>query len=239
MSAPLQYKRILLKISGEALTGKSEDVLDLKFLNYLTSEICTIHAQGVQVAIVIGGGNIFRGKQGHDKLTLDRTAGDHMGMLATVINSLAMQGALEAQGIETRVMSAIPINSVCESYIRRRAIRHLEKNRIVFLAAGTGNPYFTTDTAASLRAAELTADILLKATNVDGIYSADPRIDKNAKFHSQLSYKEVLKNDLGVMDATAFVLCRENKIPLRVFNITEPSAMLKIVQGESVGTLVS
>ena len=238
MSSPA-YKRALLKLSGEALAaGSHEHILDFKFLNYLAEEIAAVCAQGVQLSLVIGGGNIFRGKTDSDGLVLDRTTADHMGMLATVINSLAMQSVLELKNIATRVMSAMPVNPACEAYIRRRAIRHLEKGRVVVLAGGTGNPFFTTDTAASLRAAELGCDVLLKATKVDGVYDSDPATTKNAQRYERLSYDEAIEKGLAVIDTTAFVLCRENKIPLRVFNITESSAMRKIIQGQSVGTLV-
>lgn len=220
--------------------GSADHILDFNFLDYLSQEINSVHAQNVQISIVIGAGNIFRGKSNSEtQALLDRVTGDHMGMLATVVNSLAMQSALEARNIETRLMSAVRINSVCEDYIRRRAIRHLEKDRVVILAGGTGNPYFTTDTAASLRATELGVDLLLKATKVDGIYSADPVRTKDATRYENLSYAEVLAQELAVLDTTAIVLCRENNIPLRVFDITEEGAMLKIAQGESVGTLVS
>lgn len=240
MAQRLPYKRILLKLSGEALMGSADHILDFNFLDYLSQEINSVHAQNVQISIVIGAGNIFRGKSNSEtQALLDRVTGDHMGMLATVVNSLAMQSALEARNIETRLMSAVRINSVCEDYIRRRAIRHLEKDRVVILAGGTGNPYFTTDTAASLRATELGVDLLLKATKVDGIYSADPVQTKDATRYENLSYAEVLAQELAVLDTTAIVLCRENNIPLRVFDITEEGAMLKIAQGESVGTLVS
>jgi uridylate kinase len=234
----LKYRRILLKLSGEALMGNKNYGIDTDTLARYAREIAEVHRKGVQVAIVIGGGNIFRGVQGVGQ-GMDRSQGDNMGMLATVINALALQDALEHTGVNTRVQSAVEITKVCETYIRRRAIRHLEKNRIVILAAGTGNPYFTTDTAASLRALEIEADVVLKATRVDGVYTADPEKDKNAVKFDTVSFADVLKNRLNVMDMTAFTLCQENDLPIIVFNMNESGSLLRVIEGETVGTLVS
>jgi len=231
-------KRILLKISGEALLGGMDYGIDPATLTRLASELRDVREMGVQVAVVIGGGNIFRGA-GLAEGGLDRVTGDHMGMLATVMNSLAMQDALEKLGVHARVMSAIKINEVCEDYIRRRAIRHLEKSRVVLLAAGTGNPFFTTDTAASLRAIEIGADLLLKATKVSGVFTADPVKQPDARRYSSLSYDQVLTDKLAVMDATAVVMCRDNNLPLRVFNVNNKGDLLRIVNGEDVGTLLT
>ncbi|MGD2118374.1 MAG: UMP kinase [Chromatiales bacterium] len=231
------FKRVLLKLSGEALMGDGDYGIEPKVIQRLAREIRDITALGVQVAIVIGGGNIFRGA-GLAEAGMNRVAGDHMGMLATVMNSLAMQDALESIGCYARVMSALRINQVCEDYIQRRAVRHLEKGRVVILAAGTGNPFFTTDSAASLRAVELNVDLLVKATKVDGVFTADPVKDPSAKLYSSLSYDRVLSENLGVMDATAIVLCRDNDIKLRVVNIFNEGALMKLVCGESIGTLV-
>ncbi|MFQ5487303.1 MAG: UMP kinase [Gammaproteobacteria bacterium] len=231
------YRRILLKLSGEALMGADEYGINPEVVKRIASEIEDLLAIGVQVAMVVGGGNIFRGVQ-LSASGLDRVTGDHMGMLATVINALALQDALEKRGLYARVMSAVKINQICEDYIRRRAVRHLEKGRVVVLAAGTGNPFFTTDSAASLRGIEIGADAVLKATKVDGVYSADPKRDPDALFYSRLSYDEVLENRLDVMDATAVVLCRDNHMPLRVFNITKPGTLRRVVLGDDVGTLV-
>ncbi len=233
-----KLSRILLKLSGEALMGEGDYGIDPVMLKRIAGEIREVSNLGVQVAVVIGGGNIFRGA-GLARAGMDRVTGDHMGMLATVINSLAMQDALESLGGHVRVMSAVRINEVCEEYIRRRAVRHLEKNRVTIFAAGTGNPFFTTDTAASLRAIEINADLLLKATKVDGIYTADPKKDPNAKKYDYLKFEQVLADGLGVMDATAIVMCRENNLPLRVFDLTVPGELLRIVRGEDVGTLVT
>ena len=233
-----KLSRILLKLSGEALMGEGDYGIDPVMLKRIAGEIREVSNLGVQVAVVIGGGNIFRGA-GLARAGMDRVTGDHMGMLATVINSLAMQDALESLGGHVRVMSAVRINEVCEEYIRRRAVRHLEKNRVTIFAAGTGNPFFTTDTAASLRAIEINADLLLKATKVDGIYTADPKKDPNAKKYDHLRFEQVLADGLGVMDATAIVMCRENNLPLRVFDLTVPGELLRIVRGEDVGTLVT
>lgn len=231
------YQRILLKLSGEALLGQADYGIDPLMLRRLASEIGALIKQGVQVALVIGGGNIFRGA-GLAEAGMDRVSADHMGMLATVMNGLAMQDALEREGIFTRVMSAIKINEVCEDYIRRRAVRHLEKGRVVILAAGTGNPFFTTDTAASLRAVEIGADLMLKATKVDGVYNADPMKDPTATRYERLTFDEVLDQRLSVMDTTAIVMCREQNMPLVVFDINRPGALAEIVHGASVGTRV-
>lgn len=231
------YQRILLKLSGEALLGQADYGIDPAMLRRLASEIGKLVEDGVQVALVIGGGNIFRGA-GLAEAGMDRVSADHMGMLATVMNGLAMQDALERVGVFTRVMSAIKINEVCEDYIRRRAVRHLEKKRVVILAAGTGNPFFTTDTAASLRAVEIGADLMLKATKVDGVYSADPVKDPSATRYETLTFDEVLDQRLSVMDTTAIVMCREQNMPLVVFDINRPGALAEIVRGESVGTRV-
>ena len=236
MTAP--YKRILVKLSGEALLGTTEFGIDPLVLKRIASEVLEIQKSGVQVACVIGGGNIFRGT-GLARAGIDRATGDHMGMLATVINALAMQDAIESLGGVARVQSAIRINQVCEDYIRRRAMRHLEKGRIVIFAAGTGNPYFTTDSAAALRAVEIEADILLKATKVNGIYNDDPVRNPKAERYRTLSFDKVLDDRLGVMDATAIVMCRDNGLPLRVFNMMNEGELLRIVDGEDVGTLVA
>ena len=233
-----KYKRILLKLSGEALMGADNYGIDPKVIKRIAEEIFELHEGGIEVAIVIGGGNIFRGA-GLAQAGIERVTADHMGMLATVMNSLALQNAMESLGMYARVMSAIEIHKVCEDYIRRRAIRHLEKKRVVIFAAGTGNPFFTTDSAASLRAVEINADILIKATKVDGIYSADPVIDKQAVRYERLGYDEVIARKLGVMDTTAIVLCRDNDMPLRVLDMMNPGALLRAVQGENEGTLVS
>ncbi len=232
-----KYKRVLLKLSGEALAGENNYGIDAKVLENLAEEIKEIHDLGVEVAIVVGGGNIFRGVQGKD-LQIDKATSDYMGMLATVINALALQSALEKKGIPTRVQTAIEMNQIAEPYIRRKAIRHLEKGRIVIFAAGTGNPFFTTDTAAALRAAEINADILLKATKVDGIYDKDPSKNKDAKKYTKISYKEALEKDLKVMDSTAFALCKEQKIPILVFSIKEKGNLKRAILGENVGTYV-
>lgn len=238
MSCDPAYKRILLKLSGEALMGSADYGIDPEMIGFVAAEIKTIVDMGVQVGVVIGGGNIFRGA-GLAAGGMDRVTGDHMGMLATVINSLAMQEAVEKLGMQARVMSAISINEMCEDYIRRRAVRHLEKGRVTIFAAGTGNPFFTTDSAASLRAVEIGADILLKATKVDGVYSADPMKDPDATRYSTVSYDEALEKKLAVMDATAIVLCRDNNLPLRVMDINEKGALQSLMQGNHVGTLVA
>jgi uridylate kinase len=231
-------RRILLKLSGEALMGEEDYGIDPKMLRRVAMEIREVMGLGMQVAVVIGGGNIFRGA-GLARAGMDRVTGDHMGMLATVMNSLALQDAVESLGMYARVMSAIRINEVCEEYIRRRAVRHLEKGRVTILAAGTGNPFFTTDTAASLRAIEIEADLLLKATKVNGIYSDDPMKNPTATRYTRLTFDKVLTDRLNVMDATAIVMCRDNNLPLRVFDLTLPGELLRIVRGEDVGTLVT
>ena len=231
------FKRILLKLSGEALMGSDDYGIDTEVIARMANEVSDLLQLGVEVGMVIGGGNLFRGA-GLAQAGMDRVTADHMGMLATVMNSLAMQDTLERLGVFTRVMSAIRINQVCEDYIRRRAIRHLEKGRVVIFAAGTGNPFFTTDSAASLRAIEINADVMLKATKVDGIYSADPFKDPQAVLYDRLTYDEALARKLQVMDATAIVMCREHDLPLMVFNINRPGDLVRIVCGEKVGTTV-
>lgn len=233
----IKYQRVLLKLSGEALMGEQNFGIDPQVLTYVSQEIKRQIERGVQVGLVIGGGNIFRGV-GLAASGMDRVAGDHMGMLATVINSLAMQDALEKNGVPARVMSALPIHQVCEDYIRRRAIRHLEKGRVAIFAAGTGNPFFTTDSAASLRGIEIEADVVIKATKVDGVYSADPVKDPSAILYNTLTFDEVLDKKLNVMDATAIVLCRDHKMPIRVYNMTKEGALDKVLNGEQEGTLV-
>ncbi|MBV9620455.1 MAG: UMP kinase [Gammaproteobacteria bacterium] len=232
------YARILVKLSGEALMGSGDYGIDPAVIKRIAGELQEIRAMEVQVAVVIGGGNIFRGA-GLARAGMDRVAADHMGMLATVMNALAMQDALEALGLHARVMSAIRINEVCEDYIRRRAVRHLEKGRVVICAAGTGNPFFTTDTAAALRAIEISADILLKATKVDGVYSDDPARNPQAVHYAHLTFDKVLNDKLNVMDATAIVMCRDNHLPLRVFNLNNSGDLTRIVRGEAVGTAVT
>ena len=232
-----RYKRILLKLSGEALMGDGEDTINPAIASRIAAELCELARSGVQVGVVIGGGNIFRGAS-LAASGVDRVTADHMGMLATVMNALAMQDALESKGAAARVMSAIKVNQICEDYIRRRAIRHLEKGRVVIFAAGTGNPFFTTDSAASLRAIEIGAHLLLKGTKVDGVYTADPVKDPSAKRFEVLSYDEVLSRNLMVMDATAIVLCRDYGMPLRVFDINQAGALRRIVYGADEGTLV-
>lgn len=237
-SSSLRYARVLVKLSGEALLGATDYGVDHSVLERVSDEICALRNEGVEVAVVIGGGNIFRGA-GLAEAGVDRVTADQIGMLATVINSLAIQDALERKGAHVRVMSAIKIHEVCEDYIRRRAIRHLEKGRVVVLASGTGNPFFTTDSAASLRAIEINANLLIKATKVDGVYSADPTIDKKAERYETLDYDDVLERKLGVMDATAIVLCRENKMPLRVVDMTTPGTFVAAALGYNVGTLIT
>lgn len=232
------YRRILLKLSGEALLGDEDYGIDPAIIGRIAREIKDVLNTGVQIAIVIGGGNIFRGA-GLAQSGIDRVTGDHMGMLATVMNSLALQDAMERVAVDARVMSAISVHDVCEDYIRRRATRHLEKGRVVIIAGGTGNPFFTTDTAAALRAIEIGADIVLKATKVDGVYSADPNIVKDARLFDTLNYDQVIEGKLGVMDANAIVLCRDQGMPIRVFNVFGSGNLMKIVKGEKVGTLVS
>ena len=231
------YQRILLKLSGEALLGDEDYGIDPVIIGRIANEILEVINTDVQVAIVIGGGNIFRGA-GLAQSGIDRVTGDHMGMLATLMNSLALQDAMEKVGVDARVMSAVSVHAVCEDYIRRRATRHLEKGRVVIIAGGTGNPFFTTDTAAALRAIEVGADIVLKATKVDGIYSADPKIDEDAQMYESLSYDEVIEGKLSVMDANAIVLCRDQGMPIRVFNVFGSGNLMQIVNGEKVGTIV-
>ena len=235
---PPRYRRILLKLSGEALLGSGDYGIDPEVIRRIGTEVVEVLSRGTQVALVIGGGNIFRGA-GLARAGMDRVTADHMGMLGTVMNSLAMQDALEALGAHARVMSALRINAVCEDYIRRRAIRHLEKGRVAIFAAGTGNPFFTTDTAASLRGIEIGADVLLKATKVNGIYTADPNRDPTATRYTHLTFDKVLTDRLEVMDATSIVLCRDNNLPLQVFNLLNAGDLIKIVDGEDVGTVVS
>ncbi|MCG6862806.1 MAG: UMP kinase [Chromatiaceae bacterium] len=236
MSTP-SYRRILIKLSGEALVGDGAFGIDPGMFARLAGEVRDLVAADIQVALVIGGGNIFRGA-GLTQAGVERVTGDHIGMLATVMNALAMQDFLERVGVPTRVMSALKIHQVCEDYVRRRAVRHLEKARVVIFAAGTGNPFFTTDSAASLRAVEIGADLLIKATKVDGVYSADPVLEPEAVLYKRLTYNQALREDLGVMDATAIVLCRDNNIPMRVMNIYEPGALLRLVGGDEIGSLV-
>jgi uridylate kinase len=236
MNAP-SYRRILLKLSGEALMGKENYGIDPAVLGALADEVIEVARIGIQVGVVIGGGNIFRGA-GLAATGMDRVTGDHMGMLATVMNCLAMQDAIEKRGMVARTMSAIKINEVCEDYIRRRAIRHLEKGRIVLFGAGTGNPFFTTDSAAALRAVEVGADLLLKATKVDGVYTADPKKDATATRYEHLSYEEVIQRNLGVMDTAAIALCRDHCMPLRIYNMTARGDLMRIMRGEPIGTLV-
>jgi uridylate kinase len=238
MSDDTVPRRILLKLSGEALMGDGDFGIDPDVLGRVAADVAELVGLGIQVGLVIGGGNIFRG-EGLAGGGFDRVTGDHIGMLATVMNSLAMQDRLLKLGVDARTMSAFRIDQVCEYYSRNDAVRHLEAGRVVILSAGTGNPYFTTDSAASLRAIEIGADVMIKATKVDGVYSADPVKDPNAEFYPQLSYDRVLAEGLGVMDATAVVLCKENGMPLRVMNINEQGALRRLVQGESIGTLVT
>lgn len=233
----LAHRRILLKLSGEALMGDEDYGIDPKVINRLAAEVMEAQQAGAEIALVVGGGNIFRGA-GLAAGGMDRVTGDHMGMLATVINALAMQDALEKLGAKARVMSAIKINDVCEDYIRRRAIRHLEKGRLVIFAAGTGNPFFTTDSGAALRAIEIGADLLLKATKVDGVYDKDPNKHADAVRYDTLSYDQVINQGLEVMDTAAFALARDSDLPLRVFDMGQPGELLKILRGENIGTLV-
>ena len=232
------YQRILLKLSGEALLGNEDYGIDPKMIHRIAVEIGDVTRSNIQIAVVIGGGNIFRGA-GLAESGIDRVTGDPMGMLATVMNSLALQDALENIGIDARVMSAISVHDVCEDYIRRRAIRHLQKGRVVICAGGTGNPFFTTDTAAALRAIEIGADIVLKATKVDGVYSADPALHADAELFTELSYDRVIESKLGVMDANAIVLCRDQGMPIRVFSVFEEGNLGRLIAGEAIGTLVS
>ena len=237
MSAPA-YKRVLLKLSGEALMGDQKFGIDPAVANQIATDVAEIQALGVQTAVVIGGGNIFRGVAASAK-GMDRATADYMGMLATVINGLALQDAMEKHGIVTRVVTAIEMRAVAEPFIRRRAIRHLEKGRVVVFAAGTGNPYFTTDTAAALRAMEIKADVIMKGTKVDGIYTADPMLDPNASRYDNISYLQVLERGLRVMDATAISLCMDNRLPIVVFNLKTPGNMKRAIMGEPVGSLVT
>lgn len=232
-----KYKRILLKLSGEALVGNREFGIDLETIEYICEEIKEIKNLGLELGIVVGGGNIFRGVSA-SRTGMDRVTADNMGMLSTVINSLALQDKLEHLGIFTRVMSAVNIESFAEPYIRRRAIRHMEKGRLVIFAAGTGNPYFTTDTAAALRAMEVSAEVLIKATKVDGVFSADPMKDPQATFYRELSYMEVVQQELGVMDLTAITLCKDNQIPVIIFNLNKKGNLRRIIMGEDIGTVV-
>jgi len=233
----MKYKRILLKLSGESLMGKKQFGIDHERLSEYAEQIKEISEMGIQVAVVIGGGNIFRGIQAAEG-GMDRVQGDYMGMLATVINSMALQSALEAINVETRLQSAIKMEQICEHFIRRRAVRHLEKHRVVIFGAGTGNPYFTTDTAATLRAIEIEADIILKGTRVDGIYTADPEKDKTATKYDTITFSEVYEKGLEIMDMTAFTLCNENKLPIIIFDMNKPGNLKKIIEGNQVGTLV-
>ncbi len=237
MPSPLAYRRILLKLSGEALMGDEDYGIDPKVIGRLAREVIEAQQAGAEIGVVIGGGNIFRGA-GLAAGGMDRVTGDQMGMLATVINALAMQDALEKLGARVRVMSAIKINDVCEDYIRRRAIRHLEKGRIAIFAAGTGNPFFTTDSGAALRAIEIGADLLLKATKVDGVYDSDPQKNPDAKRFDTLGYDEVISRNLNVMDTAAFALARDSNLPLRIFDMSQPGVLLRILRGEEIGTLV-
>lgn len=233
------YKRILLKLSGEALAGSQGFGFDPSVLNHIAREVKAVHDLGCQLGIVVGGGNIIRGEAFSADGGIDRTAADHMGMLGTIINGLAIQAALERHGVPTRVQSAIAVDEVCEPFIRRRAIRHLEKGRVVVFGGGTGNPYFTTDTAGVLRALEIEADVIIKATKVDGIYTADPRKDPDAKRYERLTFDQTLEERLGVMDMTAFTLCRENSLPVLVLDMFETGAMATAASGGSIGTLVT
>jgi uridylate kinase len=233
----MKYNRILLKLSGESLMGDKQFGIDNERLSEYAKQIKEVHELGLQIAIVIGGGNIFRGVQAEEG-GMDRTHGDYMGMLATMINSMALQAALETEGVKTRLQSAIEMKEIAEPFVRRRAVRHLEKGRVVIFGAGTGNPFFTTDSAASLRAVEINADVILKGTRVEGIYSADPLKDANAVKYETISFDEVYEKDLKVMDMTAFTLCKENKLPIIVFDMDTPGNLYKLVQGESIGTEV-
>ncbi len=232
------YRRVLLKLSGEALAGESAAGMDSDMLRFIAAEIAAVNALEVAIAVVIGGGNLVRGQTLADS-GMDRVTGDQMGMLATIINALALQDAFEKAGLEVRVMSAVRVNGVCEGYIRRRALRHLEKGRVVVFSGGTGSPFFTTDTAAGLRASEIGAELMLKATKVDGVYDRDPVKQPHAKLYRRLSYDRVLSQHLAVMDATAVVICRDNDIPVRVFNIFQPGGFERIVRGGEIGTLVA
>ncbi|MFN8266953.1 MAG: UMP kinase [Chitinophagales bacterium] len=236
MNKPI--KRVLLKLSGEALMGDQQFGIKADTLSVFAEEIVEVIKAGYQVGIVVGGGNIFRGLQA-ENIGIERAQGDYMGMLATMINGMALQGAIESKGVYTRLLSALNVSQVCEPYIRRRAVRHLEKGRCIIMAAGTGNPYFTTDTAAALRANELEVDLILKGTSVDGVYTADPKKDPTATKFDEISFDDVLHKKLRIMDQTAFTLCRENHMPIIVFNIKERGNILRILKGEKIGTLVS
>jgi len=236
--APVLYRRVLLKLSGEALMGELDYGIEPNVIQRIASEIAAVQKLGIEVAIVIGGGNIFRGA-GLARAGMDRVTGDYMGMLATVMNALAIQDALESMDVYARVMSAIQIHEVCEDYIRRRAVRHLEKGRVVIMAAGTGNPFFTTDSAASLRAIEIGADVLLKATKVSGVYDSDPQVNSEAALFDTVSFDKVLVDKLNVMDATAIVMCRDNDLPLRIFSMTEKDTLVRAMTDKDVGTLVT
>ena len=238
MSENFKYRRVLLKLSGEALMGEGEYGIDLDTVERISADVKGVHEQGAEVCLVIGGGNIFRGIAGA-AAGMERASADYMGMLATVINALAVQNALEQSGVPTRVMSAIPMATVCEPYLRRRAVRHLEKGRVVIFAAGTGNPFFTTDTAAALRAADMNCDALLKGTQVDGVYTSDPKTNPDATRYDSLSYLEVLAKDLRVMDASAISLARENAIPILVFSIHNPGAFADVLKGGGLRTIIS
>jgi len=238
MAERKKYKRVLLKISGEALKGKGEYGICPETINNIARQIAEVKSMGVEICLVIGGGNIFRGIAGATK-GMDRSNADYMGMLATIMNSIAMQDALEKMNVHTRVLSALEVKEVCEPYIRRRAVRHLEKDRVVIFAGGTGNPYFTTDTAACLRAMESDSEVILKATSVDGVYDKDPRKEKDAKFFEELTYLDVLKQGLKVMDATAVSLCMDNDLPIIVFNLKKEGNIKKVIMGEKIGTMVS
>ncbi|UCF81021.1 MAG: UMP kinase [Acidobacteriota bacterium] len=235
--AKLPYKRVLLKLGGEALSGENQYGINASQVSWLAGEIASVYALGVQVAIMLGGGNIFRGVKA-SAAGMDRVAADHMGMLATIINALALQDALEKCGVHTRVATAIEMHEVAEPYIRRRAIRHLEKGRVVLFAGGTGNPYFSTDTAAALRAMELKAEVFLKATKVDGVYTADPRKHKKARKLDEISYIDFLKDDIGVMDKTAISLCMDNRLPIVVFNLKKQGNIARVVQGKHIGSVI-
>jgi len=232
------FKRVLLKLSGEALLGRMEHGIDVEMCVSLASQIKEVHEAGVEMAIVVGGGNIFRGQVESKRFGLDRSVADYMGMLATVMNGLALQNAMEQIGVQTRVMTAIQMHAIAEPYILRRAIRHLEKRRVLIFVAGTGNPYFTTDTAAALRATEIGCDVIMKATKVDGVYSADPNKDKNAKKFKKLKFIDVLKKDLKVMDATAISMCMDNSLPIIVFDLLQKGNIKKAIFGEEIGTIV-
>ena len=233
----MKFKRILLKLSGEALMGEKQYGIDIDRVAQYAKDIQAVHAKGIEIALVIGGGNLYRGLSA-EKAGMDRVQADYMGMLATVINSMALQDALEKTGVKTRLLTAIKMEQICEPFIRRRAVRHLEKGRIVIFGAGTGNPYFTTDTAASLRAVEINADVVMKGTRVDGIYTADPLKDANATRYDEITFDEVYKKNLNVMDMTAFTLCQENNLPIIVFDMNKPGNLMRLVDGEPIGTLV-